>query len=166
MSGIGAIFYSPDVGKRFLESQYCNETACRQTSFQTFVSWLDDCLLGAGCHVYHCKRKPPKTPSGYAASEERYLQSCKQKGNAPSTLKRKNVFAKFVLRLEDVGCGSFCELKPEHVTKAVLIEQNADNYGCFREILRFAADNGMTGYDFSGLVPKQSKSFHLPSDIW
>lgn len=164
MGDIGAALYSPDVGERFLGCPYCNETARRQRMLKAFISRLDDCLLGVGYHLYHCKRRPPKTPSKYAEPEGLYLQSCEAKGNAPSTLEgKKNAFAKFVLRLEEVGCSSFCELSPEHVTKAILVEQNAENYGHVREILRFLANIGMVGHDLSGLVPKRGRPFHLPS---
>ena len=161
-SGIEA--YTTQAGELFLNSQCCNETRRKRSAFQTFISRLDDCFFGMPYCVYHCNKPSLKTPSQFLLIEEHYISWCKEKGNAPATIKAKNAaFARFTCRAVDFGCCIINELEPAHVTKEVLAESNQEYYGYYREILRFIAANGYIDYDYSTLVPKCHRVFQIPT---
>ena len=164
MVSAGIDTYSPDVGEQFLKTEYCSNTDRRCRSFRAVVLRLNDCLEGNGYNVYHCQRKPPSTPAQYIPIKNQYLKWCEEKGNVPSTLHRKDVaFAKLMLYLEKCGCYSLEHIEPVHITKVILLENNHNNYGYFREILKFFAARDILPCDYSTLVPKKQKINRVPT---
>lgn len=157
--------YNTDVGAAFLASSYCsNGSHRRKAGYQSFVSQLDDCLLLGSYKLYHCRKSVPCTPPQFIETEGSYIQWCKEKGNASSTLKNKRAaFSKFFSFLEAAGCTSLSEIGPSFITKAVLRGYTPEICGYFREVLRYMAQNGLVEYDYSTLIPKQKRSFRLPS---
>lgn len=160
----GIEVYSTKAGELFLNSHYCSETPRRQRNFQSFISRLDDCLLGIPYHVYHCRKPVQTTPPQFVHIEEHYISWCYEKGNSSTTLKAKRAsFARFMCRAVELGCHAINDIKPAHIAKVILAESNQEHYSYYREILRFIAANRYIDYDYSTLIPKKHRVFHLPS---
>ena len=161
MKSIGAASYNKQVGESFLSSTGVCESTLK--SYRCAVRRLNDFIDGLpyACHVsgdnYH-------VPDLFRDDLKRFIASCKDSGNKPSTIKaKKHACILFLRFLEINGCKDLTELNAEIVSKGLRIYKNKGNYAIVRQFLKYLSDESITRIDLSGIVPRYKRQKPLPT---
>lgn len=156
-------YYSGEVGALYLASLKGCVNRRYLCGIRTFISRLDDCLMGRDYRRRHNRKELPQTPEGYKHVEKMYLEHCRAAGNSDATLKEK-AFActQFFTSLSLLGASSIDGVSPSHLSQAVLSQQRRYIWGDYRDLLRFMSAQGFLDKDYSFLVPKNRRQPKCP----
>lgn len=157
----GTDIYTPDIGKGFLAG--VNVKKSTYAAYACAIRRLNDFISGKPFRSHHdCPHVQAPPEFTYAMDE--YLQVCRDKGNRPATLKRKEMTCGLFLdSLKRGGCTDISRLDTGIVSRSLLEFSNRDLYAIIRQFLRFLANKGMTETDLSGIVPHYRRRKPLPT---
>lgn len=157
----GKDVYSNGIGRAFLDS--LNVSRSTYSAYACAIRRLDDSIAG---NPYRCHHGNPneEAPAVFAGILRKYLDECADSGNKPATvLAKKKSCVLFLRFVAQAGCSDISDLNTMLISQALLIYSNKDNYARIRQFLRYLYEKGLTGTDFSGIVPRYKRRNTLPT---
>ena len=161
----GLCSYTGEVGEAFiadrLSGSYISKSHTR--FIQTVVRRLND--VNAGIEYQLVERKPtPLVPERYSEPLESYLRHCTNLGNKESTIScKRRICSKFLCSLTDLGCLNVHEISTDYICRAIIRHSNRDDNAVIRAFLQYLHEASTLKLDYSGIIPKYSRSKILPT---
>ena len=161
----GLCSYTAEVGSTFASDRVSNSSiSTSHTNFiRTVIRRLND--VNAGVDYRLIESKPaPTVPTHYSELLESYLRHCSNIGNTGHTITQKrSICSKFLRFLNDLGCSDSQEISTDFICRAIVRHTNKDAYAIIRKFLRHLHETGILKIDYSGIIPKYSRSKILPT---
>ena len=157
----GTDIYTSDLGKEFLHDTNVKTTTL--IAYTCAIRRLDDYISQK---PYRCHRGEPfvEIVSIYKDTLNGFLDECRQKGNKSATiLAKKKACTLFLNFIKQSGCLNLMELNIEHISNALLIFSNKNNYAIIRQLLKYLASKDITKADYSGIIPRYKKRKVIPT---
>ncbi len=166
--------YTPDIGSKYLTHYLSINTPgiVLQREIEATISRLNDQYSNRDYVPQHSTVPTIEILPGFMSSYIAYSAACRQNGNKPSTIKRKQRAIKlFLSRCALSNTSEPFALTPAMVLNACLCANNKDDWADVRAFLSFIAVNGFSQSDLSTFTPHYVREKKIPTayrkeEIW
>lgn len=161
----GFTSYSKEGGEKFLQNYLAtHERNQYYLSLRTVIYRLDDIIENTWNDVHSDKGKKFSLSDEYNTIVNKYCDWGKDIGLAYGTIKIKRyAISWFFDELCRLNCNSLNQLSSSKIAMVCPKITVHNLWGEIRVFLRYLADFGMTGVDYSTIIPHHSKPYVLPS---
>jgi len=161
----GMYHYTEEVGEAYLAKRISSRKISKWSEkfHSMVVRRLNDVNVGIGYRlVVRNAIKPAPVP--YDELLQEYLKYCSRQGNKERTIEKYCSFCKdFLCFLSEAGCTEPEDMNTSYICRAIIRFCNKDAFAAVRAFLAYLYTAGTLEYDFSGIIPKYSRSTKIPT---